>query len=463
MASEKEIVTSVSIVASGTLAAAKFGAGVMIGSLALIGDALHSLIDLGATVVTWFAVRIADRPPDENHQYGHGKVESLAALVQSALLFLVAGGIAVEAVQRLYTPAAPMTVSVIPFVVLGVEMVVNGWRALALRRVAIKTGSQALAGDALHFASDFFGSIPVLIGIALSYAGYGWGDAVAAIAVAVLISVLAVRLARHTIDTLLDTAPSGAAERVTAALRDIDGVVGIDRVRTRQVGPQHFVEAAVSVPRTHTMERIGETKAAIQATVAKLLGEADVTVTTKGVALDEETIQERIHVIAGNRGLAIHHVTIHQLPERLAIAFDLEVDGAMTLASAHEVATALEHAIREKLGPGVEVETHIEPLQAQPLSGSEADSKSIAATLRSLSVDDPLLSDIHNVRLRRGPDGLIVNFHCRADGKAGIAAVHEAVDLLERRLKAAAPDVIRVIGHAEPRRQLLPEQNAVME
>jgi cation diffusion facilitator family transporter len=455
MASEKETVTTISMIASGSLAAAKFTVGVMIGSLALIGDALHSLIDLGATIVTWFAVRIADQPPDEKHQYGHGKVESLAALAQTALLFLVAGGVAVEAVQRLYDTPEPMTFSVIPFIVLAVEMTVNGWRALELRRVAIKTGSQALAGDALHFASDFFGSIPVVIGIALSYAGYGWGDSVAAIAVAVLISVLGVRLGRHTIDTLIDTAPAGAAERVTAALREIDGVVDVDRVRTRQVGLQHFVEAAVMVPRTHTHERIGETKAAIQATVAKLLGEADVTVTTKGVAIDQETLEQRIHVIAAGHGLAIHHVTIHQLPERLAIAFDLEVDGAMTLGRAHAVASELEGAIRAELGGNVEVDTHIEPLQAQGVSGSEADSQKIAALLEALMAGDPVLSDLHNVRLRRTADGLAVNFHCRADGNIGIAKVHDAVDLLERRLKAAAPDLTRVIGHAEPRRQLV--------
>ena len=450
MASEKERVTTVSMVASGALAAAKFGVGVAIGSLALISDALHSLIDLGATIVTWVAVRLADRPPDAKHQYGHGKIESLAALIQTALLLLVAGGVLVEAVTRLRGETEPMTFTVIPFIVLGIEMVVNGWRALELRRVAIKTNSLALAGDAMHFASDFFGSIPVLIGIALSFAGYGWGDSVAAIAVAILIAVLAVRLGRHTIDALLDTAPAGAAERVTAALRGIDGVVAVDRVRTRQVGPQHFIEATVQVPRTHSLERIADTKAVIKTAVAALLDNADVTVTTVAVALDDELMLERIQVIAAHRGLAIHHVTVHHLPERLAVALDLEVDGAMSLGRAHQVATELEQAIRDELGTKVEVETHIEPLQTQGLTGQEADSRTVAELLRTLLDGDPLLSDVHNVRLRRTRDGLVVNFHCRADETAAISAVHGAVDALERRLKTAMPELTRAIGHAEP-------------
>src|SRR3989304_2185048 len=121
MASKKEKVAIVSIFASGSLAAVKFVIGVAIGSLALISDALHSLIDLGATLVTWIAVRVGDRPPDAEHHYGHGKVESIAALAASALLFLLAGGVAVEAVKRLQSGASPVTFSIIPFVVLGIE------------------------------------------------------------------------------------------------------------------------------------------------------------------------------------------------------------------------------------------------------------------------------------------------------------------------------------------------------
>src|SRR3990172_6565120 len=132
MASKKEKVAIVSVVASGSLAAVKFVVGVAIGSLALISDALHSLIGLGATLVTWFAVRVGDRPPDTEHHYGHGKVESVAALAESALLFLLAGGVAVEAVKRLQTGSPPVAFSFIPFVVLGIEMAVNAWRARAL-------------------------------------------------------------------------------------------------------------------------------------------------------------------------------------------------------------------------------------------------------------------------------------------------------------------------------------------
>jgi len=455
MASKKEKVAIVSVVASGSLAAVKFVVGVAIGSLALISDALHSMIDLGATLVTWFAVRVADRPPDAEHHYGHGKVESVAALGESALLFLLAGGVAVEAVKRLQTGGSLVTFSVIPFVVLGVEMVVNAWRARTLLQVARETKSQALEADSLHFASDFFGSIPVIIGLLLSAYGYSWGDPLAAIAVAVLISVLGFRMGRRTLATLVDTAPEGVADKVVAEVRKIAGVVGVERVRVRMVGPRHFIDAAVKLPRTFPSDQVAMVRSKVQQAVSRLFDDADVTVTTTPVALDNESMMDRIMVIARNRALAVHHVTVFELKDRLAISLDLEVDGKLTLKAAHEMADRLEEAIAAELGSGVEVETHIEPLQPLEALGREEPPERIKAVqlaLSELAAEGGTIRDVHDVRVRETDDGEIVNFHCRVDPSLGVQAVHEKVDALERALRERAPSIRRVIGHAEPMR-----------
>ena len=192
------------------MAAAKFAVGIAIGSLALISEALHSSVDVVATIITWLVVRVSDQPADEEHHYGHGKFESLSALFVIALLYVLAGGILVESWSRLREGAPPPTLSAIPFVVLVIDIAVNFWRARALHRTARATRSQALAADALHFASDVLGSIAVIIGLVLTGLGYAWGDSAAAIAVAVMISILGLRLGRSTIETLLDRAPEGA-------------------------------------------------------------------------------------------------------------------------------------------------------------------------------------------------------------------------------------------------------------
>jgi len=451
---KKERVAAVSALASGSLAAAKFVVGIAVGSLALISDALHSLIDLGATLVTWYAVRVSDRPPDAEHHYGHGKVENLAALVATALLFLLAGGVTVEAVQRLLQGGDPPTFSFIPFVVLGIEMVVNGWRARVLHKTARETNSAALEADSLHFTSDLLGSIAVIIGLALSGAGYFWGDSAAALAVAAVISLLGVRLGRRTIETLIDTAPQGVADTARSIILATHGVVRVDRLRVRTVGHCHFVDVAIAVPRTMPLDRLASLKQRLQDAVTSAIGEADVTITTTPVALDNETVQDRIMVIARNRGIAVHHLTVHAIGNKLAVAVDVEVDGSLPLGRAHEIATGLEEAVVAELGPEVEVETHIEPLQARRLRGRNAPAARVAelrAALAELATDHPILRNVHDVRVRETPEGELVVFHCTVDPLHTVMDVHQQVDELESDLRRRFPGVRRVIGHAEPR------------
>src|SRR5713101_4080514 len=263
----KSRVAAISIFASAGMAAAKFVVGIAIGSLALISEALHSSIDVVATVITWLVVRVSDRPADDEHHYGHGKFESLSALGIIAMLYVLAGGILVESYSRLRESAPPPTLSAIPFVVLLIDIAVNFWRARALHRAARDTKSQALAADALHFASDVLGSVAVIVGLALSGLGYVWGDAAAAIAVAVMIALLGLRMARSTVETLLDRAPEGASEKARAAIRAVPGVVGVERLRVRMVGPTHFVDAVVQVPRTYPIDRVDDIKRKAQEAV----------------------------------------------------------------------------------------------------------------------------------------------------------------------------------------------------
>ncbi|HXW23824.1 MAG TPA: cation transporter dimerization domain-containing protein, partial [Xanthobacteraceae bacterium] len=184
------------------------------------------------------------------------------------------------------------------------------------------------------------------------------------------------------------------------------------------------------------------------------LPNAEATITTSPRALSDETALERIMVIARNRGLAVHHVTVHAIGGRLAVSLDLEVDGALGLAAAHEVASGLEQAVRAELGPAVEVETHIEPLQTSGVSGRDTSSARIGevrAALAALAGDIGFVGEVHDVRVRETADGEIVNFHCRVDPALTVADVHEKVDEVERGLRRRWPSIKRVIGHAEPK------------
>ncbi len=450
----KSRVAAMSVFASGGMAAAKLVVGIVIGSLALISEALHSGVDLIATVITWMVVRVSDRPADEEHHYGHGKLESLSALGVIALLYVLAGGILVESYSRLTGGAPPPVVSTVPFIVLLTDIVVNVWRARALQRTARETQSQALAADALHFASDVMGSVAVIIGLLLSALGFAWGDSAAAVAVAIMIAALGLRLARSTVETLVDRAPEGVSERAAMAIRTVPGVIDIERLRARMVGPTHFIDAIVQVPRTFPIDRVDDIKKRAQIAVTKALGDADLTFTAVPVARDNESVRERIMVIARNSGLAVHHVTVHDLGGKLIVSIDLEVDGDMQIAVAHNIAHELELSIRDEFGEEVEVDTHIEPLEPELPVGIDAPPDRAEAIRAALSrfAEGSEIHDIHNVRVRNTDSGEIVNFHCRAAPSMTVVKVHENVDEIERALRRAFPTVKRVISHAEPAR-----------
>jgi cation diffusion facilitator family transporter len=453
---DKEKVALGSIAASAGLTAAKAVIGLLTGSLAILSEAGHSLLDLSATVLTYFAVRISGKPADADHQYGHGKVESVTALAETALLFLLTGVVIWEAARRLIgaeTHAVEATSAA--FAIIIGSIAVDFFRARTLGRVAKETSSEALEADALHFFSDMWSSLAVLIGLCGVALGFAWADAAAAIVVAVFICIAGWRLGRRTIDTLTDTAPAGVSERVAALARQMPGVVAVERVRARPAGAVLFVDLGVGVSRTLPLDRVAAIKERLTRAIRADTPTAEVTITTEPRALDDETVRERVMMIARNRALAIHHVAVQAVAGRLSVSADLEVEGTLPLSAAHDIASRLEAAVREELGPDVEVDTHIEPLPADVLAGRDASAARLAEVrelLASLGSEIADLGEVHDVRVRQTADGEIVNFHCRVDPALSVSAVHDLVDALERRLRRRFPTIIRVISHAEPRR-----------
>lgn len=456
MQSEKEKVALTSIAASAAMTIAKGAVGISTGSLAILSEAGHSLIDFGATVMTYAAVRVSGRPADDEHHYGHGKIESVTALAETALLFLLSGVVIWEAIKRIVEHEPHVVdANIWAFGVIAASIVIDFFRARALSKTAKATQSEALEADALHFSSDLWASAAVLVGLGGVRFGIWWADAAAALVVAVLVCFAGWRLGRRTIDTLTDTAPAGAAEKIKGIAAGVSGVVAVEQVRVRAVGNQTFIDLVVGVSRTLPLDRVNAIKGNVEATLRREMSGAELTVTTDPVALSNETVMDRIMVIARNRALAVHHVTVHQIHGKLAVSLDLEVDGKLSLRAAHDLADGLEDAIVGELGLDVEVETHIEPLQPQEASGREAPPervKAVEIALAELAPETRIIRDIHDVRVRETDEGEIVNFHCRVDPDLSVQTAHEKVDALERALRVRSPSIKRVIGHTEPMR-----------
>jgi cation diffusion facilitator family transporter len=451
----KQRAAILSVMATILLTAAKIVGALISGSLALLTDALQGLVDVGSTLFTWFAVRASDKPADEEHHYGHGKVEALAALVETAILFTLAGAILWEAGNRLWNSVSEH-VAVTPLVigVMLLSMTVDAIRWRSLTKVARETGSEALAGEATHFSADFIGSALVLLGLVGVWYGIERADTVAAFAIAAYTAFSAYRLARRTLDTLMDTAPEGVGEKLRDVARRVPGVVGINWLRIRPAGGRIHGEIGISVSRTLPLERVTAIKAQLAGALATAEPGSEITITADPVQVDDETALERVLLIALKLKIPVHHVTVHSIGEKLSVSLDMEVDQGLPLGEAHEIATRLENAIRAEFGGETEVETHIEPMETGQPAGHNAAWETVEDIGKALAGEAAKLAgpihDIHSVRVRQTAKGLVVNYHCRVDPALDVAAVHAAVDAIERAVRLARPQVCRLVSHAEP-------------
>ena len=432
------------------------------GSLGVLSEALHSSLDLIAAIITFLSVRVADQPADEKHPYGHGKFENFSAFVETGLLVITALFIIYEGFDRLFFHTVHIQPSVTAILVLVAALAIDLTRARALNAVSKKYSSEALEADALHFSTDVWSTIVVIVGIVLVWVGETWNlpwlayaDALAGLAVAAVILWVGSRFGKRTIDALLDAAPEGLQQEIARAVAGMDGVLDVDRVRVRRAGNRHFVDATVSVARTASLEQVHMLSDAIERRIGEIVP-ADVMVHAEPRAPQGEHLFEAIRAVAQRMGLAIHDVTALQQDGTLFIALHLEVDEKLTLQEAHRQATDLEESIRKLRDGAIEVTIHIEPLGrhiAIPDAGigeMKQLARAIEQFLNSLPSEFDELLNCHDVRVRQVEHRILVSCHCTMKAALPITHVHDVTAVLEDRVKEKFPQIARVTIHPEP-------------
>src|ERR1700722_20315164 len=238
MRAEKRAVAGNSVLAAVLITSGKVVVGITTGSLGILSEAAHSALDLVAALLTYLSVGVSDKPADADHQYGHGKVENFSAFVETGLLLLTCAWIIYEAASRLFFRRIEIEPSIAAFAVMLFSMGLDFWRSRVLGRIASKYESQALEADALHFSTDIWSAGVVVVGLLLVLLGrtyhVDWlrdSDPIAALFVAGVIVSVSWRLARRTIDALLDAAPPGVRSKIYDAVLHVNGVIEVDRVR----------------------------------------------------------------------------------------------------------------------------------------------------------------------------------------------------------------------------------------
>jgi len=460
--SEKRRAAANSVLAALGLTGMKLVVGLLSGSLGILAEAAHSGLDLVAALITLVAVSISDRPADESHPYGHGKIENFSALIETLLLFLTCAWIIYEAVNRIFFRDVHVDPSLWTFLVVIISIGVDVSRSRMLYRAARKHRSQALEADALHFSTDVWSSAVVLGGLVLVWAGrtllpghaglLNRADAVAALGVAFIVLFVSYRLGKRTIDVLLDRAPEGLKEKIAAAADEVEGVISAGKVRLRRSGALIFVDMTIEVDRSMSFERTHRIAEDVEARVQAIIPGADVVIHTDPRETERETLARRIRTIADRNQVPVHNISVHEDHGEIHVDLHLEVDDHLLLHQAHDLASHIEQDLRADI-PGLKrVNTHIESRGTGVGSGLDVTAEEGALVERIRAITDAVAGRTccHNILVRKQGGRFAVSLHCGFDRNLPVIEAHRLSSRIEEAIKKDMPAIEHVLVHTEP-------------
>ncbi|MCX6133123.1 MAG: cation diffusion facilitator family transporter [Ignavibacteriales bacterium] len=450
---EKKNIALTSVFAAVVLTGMKLAVGLMTNSLGILSEAAHSGLDLLAAIITYVAVSVSDKPPDEDHQYGHGKMENVSAFFETILLLVTCGWIIWEAVERLTSNTVHVEANIWSFGVIVVSIVIDFSRSRALSQVAKKHHSQALEADALHFSSDIWSSLAVLAGLVCVSLGYSRIDSVAALAVAILVLFVSYRLGRRTIDALMDRVPEGLAQKVGESIKTAEGVEELRSMRVRGSGSRLFVDAIVGIRRTMPFDRAHRIMDDIEKAIHAVHPEADVTVHAEPMHGRDESMIDKVRMIVIEKGVgAPHNLEVHQSDGKYFIDFDVEYSKEKTFVEAHALAEEIEEQIRREIPSVQKVTIHLEEFLPDEgeLTHATEEEKDLCLAIETLVLGDGRIRECTDITVLKHAPHLHVTLTCRLDSSKTLAEVHQIISQVESHLYQNFPQVRRFTIHAEP-------------
>jgi cation diffusion facilitator family transporter len=447
------------MLAAAAMTVLKLAAGLLSGSLGVLSDAAHSALDLAGATLTFFSVRVSDKPADEDHTYGHGKIENISAFVEAGLMAVSCAWIIGEAMTRIAHHSVELRHSLWPVLVLITSIAVDFWRSRQLREVAERTGSPALATDAFHFASDIWSTLAVLAGLGASFIGarfgIGWlryADPFAAVVVSLMILRITLHLTRETVAVLMDQIPAETRREIVREVEQVEGVLAVEQARVRRAGAAYFADLTLAMPRRYTFEHTGQLVRAATEAVHRTLPDADVvihTVPRKGRA---ESIFDRVRAVAARNNVSVHELSVQSHRGRLRVEQHVELDENMSLLEAHNFVSGMEAEILRDAPEIDSVLTHIEsePATIELPEEMVVEDRRIEVALRAAADNYKEIVDVHEITVRRAGEHVDLSCHCTLPDGLSMQRVHEVITALEDRFKLECPEVQRVTIHPEP-------------
>jgi cation diffusion facilitator family transporter len=441
--SRAQRVAGAALALTGVLAALKFAAWASTGSLAILSQALDSLVDIIGLALVFLAVRIAAKPADAHHHYGHAKAENLAAFTQTLLLGVVLAGVVLEAVARLAGPAGAPDVNAFAIALMAGSATVDVLRVRFMTVAGKAERSEALRAGALNLAGDVGTAVVALLALILVEAGFQKADAVGALVVAAVVAFAAFRLGGRSVDVLMDRAPRAPVEAIEAAATAASGVTEMRRVRVRGSERRLFADVTVAAGRTTSLERAHDIASSVEREIERAVPGADVVVHVEPTSETSELVERAQAAASRAQGVReVHNVAVHSLQEdrgtELRVTLHAKVPPGLSVGEAHALSDAIEARVAQELGANVRVDTHLEPFLP-------------TATGRDVTVERSDVGALTRRFATAEPEGrlsVVAHVHGRAD--LPLDALHSASERIEKAVQAEAPEITSVLLHFEP-------------
>lgn len=465
MTGEKQKVAFSSVIAAIFLTVIKIVVGIFTGSLGILSEAAHSALDLGAAVITFFAVRFSDKPADEKHNYGHGKIESFSALIETMLLLVTCGWIIYEASERLFFgKSIKVTGTFWGIGIMVLSIIINISRARALKKVAKKYGSQALEADALHFDSDVWSSCVVIGGLVCVWLGkllkiplLDYGDPIAAFGVSILVIVVSIQLGKRTIDVLLDTAPKGMLNDIENEVKAIEGVLDVANIRIRPSGPIYFIDLGVGIARNESHRVIHSISHEIREKLSAKIPNCDVVISTYPVDLSGMEDKEVYHTVKKivdrfPNCTNIHNIHVYEVSGEKFISTHIEVREVMDLNESHELSHRIGKLIQDAIGDVKDVSVTFEYVKQNHIIAEDITEKSreIINTIEKQVNKNPEQLYCHDTRVYKRDGRNTIFVHCALSENYTTEKVENISKSISDTIKSCISNVENIHIHVEP-------------
>jgi cation diffusion facilitator family transporter len=439
---------TLSLLAAVVLVVLKLGTGLATGSLALVSAGIESSGDVIAAVLTIGAVRLATRPADAEHNYGHRRAENIAALGEAAIVFVGACIITFEAIKLLINGGHHVDTNWYVFAVIAVALTIDASRIVISLRAARQYSSAAFRSNAFNFAGDLAGSVAVLVGLLLVAAGVPAGDAVASLCVAVVIFAAVSRLTFENVRALMDYAPPVSRQGITDAIHYTNPDIELRRLRLRDVAGRLYADVIVGVPPATAASASHDIADRVEAAVQEIAPGADVLVHTEPAMAAADLREQILATALADRAVGdVHDIRIYTEADGTSIiTLHIKLDPEISLQNAHEVSERVESAVARLDPEIITVYSHLEPLEAPvalqdaPVQGSLAD-----------SIERILGRPPVRLEVRQSEVGPLALLTITTDPGARLAAAHTLASDLERDLRLEHPELADVVVHTEPR------------